>query len=195
MRRKDVQEVWEVEHYITKYEENGIKYAESWIQINLPYKKRGEQLKFIYRIEIGRLGGIHIHLIVNRLWGTDLLIAKCWKHKVNFQILYAEGDFRKLASYITKPLPEEVGQMSFVEDTDRKKLKAYVPSRNLIKPEPQITETRRRTVRKFVEDGPKATPGYYIDPDSVEYGVNPYTGYSYYRWRERILRTQERQQV
>ena len=45
------------------------------------YKKLEDVLKYIYRIEIGKRGGIHVHILLNRTKcskGTDTLIAECW---------------------------------------------------------------------------------------------------------------------
>lgn len=149
------------------------------------YRKRGEAFKFIYRIEIGRRGGIHIHIIMNRIWGTDLLVAKNWPHNANFQLLYERGDFRQLASYIAKPLPDEMsGQLSMFDDAEAKKLVSVNTSRNLTRPEPEVKEYKRRTTEKLVKDGPKPCPGYYIDKDSIKTGINPYTGYTYLHYTE-----------
>ena len=41
-----------------------------------------------------------------------------------------------------------------------------------------------KILRKLIEEGPKPKAGYYIDKDSLEYGVNPYTGMSYLRYTE-----------
>ena len=45
------------------------------------YKKRGHALKFIYRMEVGAKGGVHIHILINRIdqANTDEIITKCWK--------------------------------------------------------------------------------------------------------------------
>ncbi|MBU5331440.1 hypothetical protein KQI61_04460 [Anaerocolumna aminovalerica] len=152
------------------------------------YKKHGEVLKFICRIEIGKHGGIHIHILVNRLRGmdTDVLIQKCWEHgRVNHESIYEHGGFKKLASYIVKQPDEEMEkQLSLFPDEEKKQLLSVSTSRNLIRPEPERTVYRRRTVRKLIENGPEPTPGYYIDKESIHYGVNPYTGMSYYHYAE-----------
>lgn len=83
-----------------------------WQNMRRAYKKRGKQLLWIMRIEIGKKGGIHIHIIINKIRGepaTSELIQRYWKKHgyVNFTPLYEDGDFRRLANYITKPLPDE----------------------------------------------------------------------------------------
>lgn len=155
------------------------------------YKKLGQPLKYMYRIEIGELGGIHFHVLVNRLEGstkTDALIKKLWGKygHVHFTPLYEEGGFKALADYLVKPAKEEIsGQLTLFGTEEEKKLfTQYNRSRNLVLPEPETHEYKRRTVRKLVEDGPEPEQGYYIIQDSIRYGVNPYTGGTYYYYTE-----------
>lgn len=144
------------------------------------YRKAGQELKWIARVEIGERGGIHAHMIVNRIrgeTGTDELIQKAWEHgRVFFSLLYLEGGFKQLAEYLVKPPLDEY--------KDEPGLVPYSCSRNLQKPEPERKYFKRRTVRELVDEGPKPTPGYYIDQDSVIRGVNKYTGYSYIKYTE-----------
>lgn len=153
------------------------------------YKKAAEMFKWIYRMEIGKHGGIHIHILLNRINGkvnTDLMVKKIWHHgSVNYQTLYESGGYKKLANYIVKPPNEECyEQLSLFEEVDQKKLIKYSSSRNLIRPEPERRVYRRWTVKRLIEEGPKPTPGYYIDPESVVSGVNRYTGMSYLQYTE-----------
>lgn len=157
------------------------------------YKKRKTKLKYICRLEIGENGGPHIHIIVNRLNnspGAAEVIHEIWqkygKH-LNYTPLYEEGDYKDLAYYITKPLKDEeiAGQLTlFGEEEDRKTFSAYSHSKNLILPEKEPHKYSHWTMRKLLEDGPKPTPGYYIDRDSIRCGKNPYTGESYYYYTE-----------
>lgn len=151
------------------------------------YKKEGIPLKYVYRIEIGKRGGIHVHIIINRLPNKgDKLIQEKWTlGRVNFTNLYDRGGYADLAEYMAKEPPEEMeGQLSLFSDAEKKKLLSYVPSRNLDKPVPEIKEYKKRTVYKILHEGPVAAEGFYIDKDSIVYGVNPYTGYSYLYYRE-----------
>lgn len=154
------------------------------------YKERGEALKYIYRIEVGKQGGIHVHMLMNRIWMLDILISKHWPGHINITPVYELGSFRKLASYICKPLPKDDGyeQLSFIEDeysdSDIKAMSRYSASRNLIRPEPEVKTYTRRTMRKLIDNGPVAHPGFYIDKDSIHIGVNAYTGYSYMYYTE-----------
>ena len=143
------------------------------------YKRQKQQFKYIYRVEIGSRGGIHIHIILNRITGkpnTDVLVERYWKGgHPHFALLYEDGGYSQLASYLVKPALEEQ------EDSY---LKSYHPSRNLVKPEPKVKKYEKWTVRKFVEEGPVPQEGFYIDQDTVESGENPYTGMSYLHYTE-----------
>ena len=157
------------------------------------YKKRGVPLKFIYRLEIGKRGGLHAHIVINRLHGqahTDLIIRDAWQKAapegcVDYTTIREQGGGRELAAYITKQAGEEVdGQMCLFSKKDQRKLIRISSSRNLVRAEPVRKVYRHWTMRKILENGPKPTPGYYIDKDSIRAGVNRFTGFSYYKYTE-----------
>lgn len=170
------------------------------------YKKRGSPLKWVARLEVGKRGGIHFHIIINRLWTvqSDILIAEAWSRAlerstalqgrknrteglVDFKTTYEAGGYQSLAEYICKEPEEnteEYEQLSLFDQTEQKALTSVSSSRNLIRPEPERKYYKRRTMRALIEEGPKPTPGYYIDRDSLYIGVNPFTGYSYCKYTE-----------
>lgn len=152
------------------------------------YKKAETPLKFVYRIEIGSRGGIHIHMVIGRgeRMLTDLEIQKAWTvGHINFEHLYDSGGYSSLASYIVKPpSPEAQKHLDRVPEEERKELIKYSASRNLVRPEPERKEYSHSTVRKLILEGPKPTPGYCIDLESVRTGVNAYTGMSYIHYTE-----------
>lgn len=136
------------------------------------YRKLGQELKYIYRIGIGSKGGRHIHILVNRIEGTDTIMSDAWKKgHVNFRMLYEEGGYKELADYIAKEL----------EEWEPEGMKRFHPSRNLIRKEPEEKEIRRRNLvdKQGNPIYPKAKKGYYIDPDSVKTGINKVTGFAY----------------
>ncbi|SFA87954.1 hypothetical protein SAMN05216249_10474 [Acetitomaculum ruminis DSM 5522] len=153
------------------------------------YKKKDNDLKFIYRVEIGSRGGIHIHFLCNRTKGdpaTDIIIQSAWEYgRVNFQTLYDSGGYDNLAKYIVKkPNDEQDEQMSMFPEEEKKELVKYSSSRNLIRPEPERKIYKRWTLKKVINEGIKPREGYYIDKDSIVQGVNPYTGFSYLQYTE-----------
>ena len=153
------------------------------------YKRRSEPLKYIYRVEIGRKGGIHIHILLNRIRGepgSDVLIKKLWTcGKTHYELLYESGGYQDLACYIVK-LPDETveKQLSLFPEGERKELIKYSCSRNLVRVEPVSREYKHWTMRKIIEEGPTPTEGYYIDKDSIICGINPITGMSYMYYTE-----------
>ena len=149
------------------------------------YKKLGIPFKFVTRFDIGKRGGLHVHILFRREREgphPDLLAKSCWPHgPLNYTTLYEYGGFAKLANYITK-MPEDdeiLGQMSMFSEKEQKKLLKYSTSRNLVRPQPEEKTYKNRTMKKIIDEGPIATDGFYIDKNSIVQGVNPYTGMSY----------------
>lgn len=148
------------------------------------YKKRGQPLKYVKRVEIGKRGSPHIHILVNRIPDADLIIRKNWEHgRVDFTLTYEAGGFKNLAEYITKPVNEEADPEG--------ETKAYSTSKNLVRPQPEKKTYFRRTVEKIIKDGPEPTKGFYIVPDSVVHGVNKFTGMSYLYYEEVRIKKRE----
>lgn len=131
------------------------------------YDSRGQQCKWIRNIEVGTKNAWHVHLVLNRIPDTDLILREAWKHgKVVSQLIYDKGEFAELAAYMTK-----------TEKTDsRLKKTNYSCSRNLPLPEPK--EKIYFRWRTWPEN-PKPPKGFYLDKSSVFEGVNPVTGFRY----------------
>lgn len=148
-------------------------------KVRKEYRKHGRELKYILRMEIGKNGGPHIHMIVNRFsaeeTGTDIIFSDAWPYgHVNNKMLYKTGGYKELAQYIVKPANE----------WEPKSLKRYSVSRNLIRkdPEEKIVNRRNLVDRSGRPREPKAPKGYYVDRESIETGTNPITGYAYRRY-------------
>ena len=160
-------------------------------KLRAEYKKAGVKFKFIYRIEVGKLGGIHIHFIINNMPGAAELIREAWSvGHTNYEYLYKEGGFEALAEYITKPAESDTGQMYFegMGMEDKKAFMKYGCSRNLERPVPEIRQYSHWTMRRILQGGEiKPSAGYYIDKSSIRQGINPFTGYSYLYYTERRL--------
>lgn len=153
------------------------------------YNRRGHELKWVARLEIGKNGGAHVHLLVNRFEGSDIQIQETWrrlveKGSVNFRPLDDLGA-DALGYYLTKLPDEEIeGQMSMFTEEQKKQFIRYRCSKNLVEPVPKMTPYSRKTVRKLIIEGLEPTEGYYIVKESVRMGVNPFTGYSYISYTE-----------
>lgn len=139
------------------------------------YKKRGYELRWLRNIECTPTGNWHVHVILNRIPDTDIIIEDAWRHgKVkDKQLLYAEGEFRKLAQYITKnPRTQE----KYVEEgiLDHKITESsFSASRNMPLPEPEIDH-----IKKWQKE-PRPKRGWYIEKESYFEGINKVTGYPY----------------
>ena len=167
--------------------------------IRAKYRKAGEEFRYIYRMEVGAKGGIHIHMVANRIENAETLINTEWEKVlrkrelsrteglVDFKYIYDSGGYHDLAKYICKDYEkdsEEYEQLSMFTKCEVKSLIMVQPSRNLKKPEKQTKECKHWTMRKMIMEGPKPTKGYYIDKDSIIQGINPFTGMSYLRYTE-----------
>lgn len=159
------------------------------------YKKAGVEMKYIYRMEIGKNGGIHIHFLINAAEGiTGNVINALWSSVQNaasiyYTHIYEEGEYEDLAEYITKQPSKEIeGQLNLFGEEERNDLIRYGRSQNLDIVEPEKKTRSHWTMRKLIDRGPKPTPGYYIVKDSIRCGINQFTGYSYFYYTERRIR-------
>lgn len=141
------------------------------------FKKAGTELRWMRNIEIGTRKACHIHLVIKRIEGLDKLIRKNWNHGgVNFQLMYEDGQFRKLADYIAK---SPINDKSLME-TD------FNCSRNMPLPEPKVKEIKGWSITRKI----RVPVGWYLDGDSVREGVNPVTGHPYRSYM--LIRDSER---
>lgn len=154
------------------------------------YKRRGAEFKWIQRIEIGGNGGIHCHMIVNKVKGDPNIqefIQDHWPQgRVNYEIFRgSEESNKKIGDYLTKPLTDRQKKRAEELQQSVKDLQRISTSRNLVRPKPKRKEFTHRTMRRLVETGePEARKGYYVDKNSVVFGVNPFTGLSYCYYTE-----------
>ena len=148
-------------------------------QVRAEYHRRGYVLRWLRNIEAGTKNAWHIHIILNRIPDTDLIVARAWEHgMINLTPCYQKGNFRKLAAYITKTPKTE----------PRLKEASYSSSRNLPLPEPEKdTITRWETW-----DGVRIPEGFYLDKESYHEGINPVTGYPYREYT--LLRIKEKEE-
>ena len=140
------------------------QFAQAVRYIRKEYRKRGHELRWIRNIEVGSKGAWHIHVVVNRIQDTDLILSEAWKYgKVKNELLYLKGEFAELASYITK-----------TPKTEKRLVEAnYSSSRNMQQPQPEVDKLKRW--KKEV----KPKKGFYIEKDTFREGINPVTGYKY----------------
>ncbi|MCR5686100.1 MAG: hypothetical protein K6G81_11930 [Lachnospiraceae bacterium] len=161
------------------------------------YKRRGAILKFIYRIEIGKKGRVHCHMVINHMPDTNSLVNSRWKHGyVQIKtITDKDPSFAEIASYLAKPLPDIC--VALYQKThpfwSLRYLVSYSRSRNLITPVPSREVISLKTVQRMLHEGIKPTKGFYVDkgikpPYS---GINPFTGQHFLRYQELLLEPQK----
>ena len=155
------------------------------------YKKQGIPCKYIYRIEIGSRGGIHVHIILNRIPDLDRLIQNYWKHGKAYNELLDDGTYENLADYIVKPPTQQQKKLLATFDEDARKLIRYSCSRNLTRPVPETKEYSRRTMREVFNHDLIPEKGFYIDKNSIRRGINPFTGMSYLSYQEVKLKKEQ----
>ena len=131
------------------------------------YRKREKELKWIRNIECGTKGAWHIHMVINRIPETDMILAQGWQygHAKNV-LLYDRGEFKDLAAYMTKTPKTDT----------RLKEASYSASRNLPLPDPEVKIYRRF---KTWKEEPQVPAGWSLEKDSFFEGENPVTGYKF----------------
>lgn len=150
-------------------------FREFYKVVGKEYRKRGAELRWIRNIECTSTGNWHIHVVINRIPDTDLIISQAWDHgKVrDKQLLYDKGEFKALAQYITK---DAKTQEKYVDKgvLDHKIIESnYSTSRNMPLPEPKKDKLERWPKE------PKPKKGWYIDKESYFEGINKVTGFPY----------------
>lgn len=164
------------------------------------YRKKGASLKWIKLIEIGKRGGCHAHLLMNRIRGepdTLDLLDKYWRHgHVNVKMLYdfrGDSNYEQLADYIAKvPEESEKGKRSDkLKEIEVGRNYIFGSSKNLVRPKPEKKTYTRRTMRKILDEGPKVQEGFYIDKSTWRQGINRFTGHSYLYYSEVRMRAEK----
>lgn len=161
-------------------------------RMRIAYKKEKQAFRWIARIEVGRLGGLHVHIVCNAFKGDGLsLIADTWakvsqeSSRANVESLDGDPDREQLADYITKEAEKDDDQYHIPGTIkDRRAVLRIRSSRNLIRPEPEKTPLTKREFEKLMANGPKPAKGFIVVPDSVRRGENPITGMPFIRWKE-----------
>lgn len=140
-------------------------------KLRVEFKKLDKVLKYIYVKEVGKRGGRHVHMMISKC-DTDIL-RKCWPHGgIHVDPLISNGQYRKIAEYFIK-------YASRTEETEGKLIgKRWYPSRNLERP-----KVKKRIVSAhFFRRKIKNIAGYFLEKDSVNYGISEETGFEYFSY-------------
>lgn len=156
-------------------------------RLRVLYRRAGERAKYLYVIEIGRQGGIHIHMVLNDLTRgkVNRILRDEWTHGHAYYT-NLRRETKELAEYMAK-VPEQKENKSKREQCTKlgKEEYCYSHSRNLIIPEPRKSKYSHWTMRsvfKRLENILKQgvdEKGYRIDQSSIKTGCNPFTGKQY----------------
>lgn len=138
------------------------------------YRKTGAELKWVANIEVGSRGAWHIHLILNRIEGIDVMMAKLWPYGRPRHVLIEDAEgISRLASYISKKS----------ETLDEEEIKGFSRSRNLKMPKAQKKHFRRW--KTWNREKVRIPKGYYLDKNSVEEWIDcmgyPHREYTLFR--------------
>lgn len=139
------------------------------------YGKLGVQMKYMYRIEIGKRGGIHVHVVMNRLADPrgDLLISDAWTRArsatpiedmledglcpadglAHLDHVRAVGNGKELAEYLVKEQPEVLEDGTRLSRDEMKQASKYGSSRNLLRPAPEVKIYNHWTLRTLLDLG------------------------------------------
>lgn len=140
------------------------------------YRRGNTDLKYIYRVEIGRRGGIHIHLVMNRLNDPrgDLILSDAWTRArgmtpiedmlddglcpadglAHLDHVRAVGNGKELAEYLVKEQPTELEDGTKLSREEMKQTQKYGSSRNLQRPVPEVKTYNHWTLRSILNLGP-----------------------------------------
>lgn len=136
------------------------------------YKKLGKELKYIHVMEVGSKGARHHHLVINEI--ESKVITQLWKKgRIHANPLDDSGQYRQLASYLIKYTDKVMGTEEEIMG------KRWKCSKNL--KQPKITK-RIVSDRNAYREEAKPIKGYYIEKDSVVHGIDPYSGYPYFKY-------------
>ena len=145
------------------------------------YRKAGKEFKYIHVMEIGKKGARHHHLVVNKI--DPEILQKAWykayegHNRVKVFPLDDSGNYAKLAAYFIKYSSEHLKD----EPEERLQGKRWAASKNLVRPEPHIEIISNRA---WFRTEAKPIKGYYIDKDSIQYGMTDpdYGGFGWMRY-------------
>ena len=108
------------------------------------YKKANIEMKYIWKMERSKKGRYHVHMILSGGIDRDTIEGKWGLGYANTKRLqFDQNGITALARYITKShTDKEEEQLTY---------RSYNGSKNLIDPEPEISDTRVRSKRKAAE--------------------------------------------
>lgn len=141
-------------------------------QIRKLYASRGVEFTYyFYRLEVGKRGGIHHHMVVPAF--PTHLLRKIWTPEignVHTTALYS-GEYSALAAYFLKSEnPDD--PVHYNPMPGRK----WSMAKGIKRPQPP---KKKELVGSWISKDPYIPKGYILQPDTYYIGENPYTGRPY----------------
>lgn len=139
------------------------------------YRKVEASLKYIHVTEYKNTA-IHHHLVINNIDALNVpkLVRNLWYYgNPKFVVMNTNGQYKDLAEYLIKETSK-----TFREKKDKAHKQRYSCSRNLERPKPK---TKIVKADRWLAD-PRPPKGYYVDLDTVENGIDRWTGREYQRY-------------
>ncbi|MBK5261273.1 MAG: hypothetical protein JJE17_01720 [Peptostreptococcaceae bacterium] len=135
--------------------------------VNTEFKKQNKIFKNVSVTEFLH-ERIHHHIVCSFI--DYETIARLWRHgDVRPTLMKRDGNYKRLAAYLIKETTK-----TFRNDDSSFK-RRFTCSRTIEKP-----EVRKEDVSfKYLNEEPKALPGYYIEQDSIRRGTHEITGNPY----------------
>lgn len=136
------------------------------------YKAADIPCRYIWVAERGERGAAHIHMVIS---GIEFeRIRNIWPYGyMTIKPLDPSGSYHKLASYFMKYSDKTM------KTEGRLQGKRYNASKNLVHPEPEKVRIRKK--RRFDPEKIDIPAGWYLDQDTVEFGVQA-NGYEFLRY-------------
>lgn len=153
--------------------ENAKKQIQAFLRrLRRYFNRREKELKYLWATAYGSKGAIHHHLVISTMDARDL--QSLWPYgRAHAEYCYS-AEYSALAAYIVRQA--KTGLTSGEKINARR----WSGSRNLIIPKPHRKEV---SATKWKEP-PRAKPGYIIDLNSIDAGINPVTGIPFLFYRQ-----------
>lgn len=139
-------------------------------KMRLFYRQKEKEMKYVYVYEVGSLGAMHTHIVLNEI--EIKLIKAAWKYGyVHIDPLDDSGNYRKIASYFIKYSDKTFRTVGSAMG------KRYSCSRNLREPTIKRHVIYASTFKKI----PREKAGFVLDKESVQSGFDCF-GYEFFSY-------------
>lgn len=147
-----------------------------YLAMKREFDKKKTEMKWIMALEDEETNP-HFHVLINNPDEINVLkiAQRKWKYGLVLtrSPLYSDGQYKKLAEYFIKTTDKTFR-------TSKCFKKRWTSSRNLKKPVVKVVKVQAKKWSMH----PKPKQGYYIEPDSIVNGKNPWSDQDYQKYTE-----------